>query len=65
MEQFYLKNISLSNYRKFEHSKIGLNRSMNVLVGKNGVGKTTILEAVNVMLGGVSGSIQKVCAQPF
>lgn len=65
MEQFYLKNISLSNYRKFEQSKIDLNRSMNVLVGKNGVGKTTILEAVNVMLGAYLAAYKKYVPSRF
>lgn len=65
MEQFYLKDISLSNYRRFEKSTFKLNRSMNVLVGKNGVGKTTILEAVNVMMGAYLAAYRKYVPSRF
>ena len=65
MDQFYLKDISLKNYRRFEQSTFELNRSMNVLVGKNGVGKTTILEAVNVMLGAYLAAFKKYVPSRF
>lgn len=48
-----------------EQSKIDLNRSMNVLVGKNSVGKTTILEAVNVMLGACLAAYKKYVPSRF
>lgn len=51
MKGFYLKEIELHNYRKFENKTIQLDKSMNLLIGINASGKTTILEAVNVALG--------------
>lgn len=51
MKDFYIDQISLHNYRCFEHKTIQLNRHMNLLVGKNASGKTTVLEAVSVALG--------------
>ena len=51
MKDFYIRKISLHNYRRFEEKTIYLNKSMNLLVGKNGSGKTTVLEAINVALG--------------
>lgn len=65
MEQFYFKDISLSNYRKFESGTFELDRFMNVLVGKNGVGKTTILEAVNVMMGAYLAAYRKYVPSRF
>ena len=46
-----IQELSLFNYRRFENKKFTLNPGMNVFVGKNGSGKTSVLEAVNVMLG--------------
>ena len=46
-----IQELSLFNYRRFENKKFTLNPRMNVFVGKNESGKTSVLEAVNVMLG--------------
>lgn len=51
MEHFYLKSLTLSNFRKFEDVVYPLHPQMNVIVGHNASGKTTILEAVCIMLG--------------
>lgn len=65
MENFYLKDITLSNFRKFSQDTFRLNRSMNVLIGKNAAGKTTILEAVNVMLGAYLAAYKKYVPSRF
>lgn len=51
MEEFYIKEIELHNYRRFENKVFRFNKNMNLLVGRNASGKTTVLEAVNVALG--------------
>ena len=51
MEQFYLKNIQLYHFRKFEDVTYELNPRMNVVIGRNASGKTTVLEAATVILG--------------
>lgn len=51
MEKFYLKNIQLLNFRKFENSIYEFNPQMNVFIGRNASGKTAILEAATVILG--------------
>lgn len=51
MEQFYLKNIELFHFRKFDNIVYEFDPRMNVVIGKNASGKTTVLEAVTVILG--------------
>jgi energy-coupling factor transporter ATP-binding protein EcfA2 len=47
-----LNNIEFSNYRGFEHYDVdGLSR-VNLLVGRNNCGKTSILEAINILASG-------------
>ena len=62
-----LKNIKLSNYRCFKEAEIDFDDHITLVVGKNGAGKTAILDAVAVSVstfllgidGGVSRSISK------
>ena len=51
MDHFYLNKISLENFRQFEHKEIIFNSQMNLAVGSNSSGKTSILEAVCIALG--------------
>lgn len=46
-----VKKIAVTNFRKFEKIEYELDSRMNVFAGKNGSGKTALLEAVNVILG--------------
>lgn len=65
MDQFCLKNIELVNFRKFTDSKFELNPRMNVFIGKNASGKTTVLEAVNVILGAYLASYKEYVPSRF
>lgn len=51
MENFYLTEISLQNFRQFENEKVLLNPHLNWIIGNTASGKTTILEAVCITLG--------------
>lgn len=58
-----IQNLVLHNFRAFENLEIEFNPQLTVIVGQNGVGKTTILEAAAIAAGtllhsldGVSGS---------
>lgn len=44
----YFQSISLKNYRNFLNSSFEFNERCNVIVGKNGSGKTNILESISL-----------------
>lgn len=46
----YLKSIGLHNFRCFNELKIDFDPNLTVIVGKNGAGKTAILEAIAIAL---------------
>ena len=55
-ERSYLEEISIRNLGAIEHSHLELGRGLNVLTGETGAGKTMILTALNLVLGGKSDS---------
>lgn len=65
MKEFYLKNITLHNFRRFEDTIYELNPQMNVFIGKNASGKTTVLEAVTVVLGAYLSSFKQYVPSRF
>ncbi|MFN0034567.1 MAG: AAA family ATPase [Saprospiraceae bacterium] len=48
-----IDKIEINNFRCFEHLELELHPQLNVFVGLNGSGKTALLEALKVSLGGV------------
>mgnify|MGYP002620305403 CR=1 FL=1 len=42
----YLKNIQLSQFKSYEEAAFTFNENVNALVGKNGSGKTNLLDAI-------------------
>ena len=44
----HFKEIQLLNFRNFESYKIDFSKNCNVLFGKNGTGKTNLIEAISL-----------------
>ncbi len=49
--QLRISELSVSNFRKFESYSIDFDQQLTVLVGDNGTGKSTLIDAVSVALG--------------
>jgi len=51
-----IDEITVSNFKNFSHLNISFKEGVNLFVGGNGSGKTSILDAINVAIGGFFGS---------
>ena len=60
-----IDELRISNYRKFLEENFKLNPRMNVFAGKNGSGKTTVLEAACVSLGAYLAAYKKYVPSRF
>ena len=49
----YLKKVHIKNYKAIEELDIDLKPGVNLLIGDNGTGKTSVLEGIAVALGGM------------
>ena len=48
-KSFYIKKISLKNFRNHKNLNLNLNNSSILIYGGNGSGKTNILEAISLL----------------
>ena len=60
-----IKNIKLKNFRCFEELVIELNERCNVIVGVNGAGKSTILDALAISIGTYFAKIPTTYSLPI
>ena len=56
------RTLNLERYRSFESYELSDLTRVNLLVGKNNCGKTSILEAVDLLVSGGSPSVIEQCA---
>ncbi|MGH2063813.1 AAA family ATPase [Aerococcus urinaeequi] len=54
-----IKKIILKNFKSLKDTEINCNNGTNILVGENNAGKTTILQAINLVLNGSYSQIAK------
>lgn len=59
----YLKKIHIKNYKAIEDISIELKPGVNLLIGDNGAGKTSVLEGIAVALGGIFVNVVGVTAK--
>jgi len=54
-----LDTVSLDNFKCFEHLQMEFHPSVNLIVGINGTGKSSVLEALRILLGSLFLSVDK------
>lgn len=59
----YIKKIKIENFKAISKMELRLNPGVNLLLGDNGVGKTSILDAIVVALGGYLNGVNGVSAK--
>jgi len=52
LEDIFIDNISLVNYRNFQNYTLNFHKKINIIHGRNGIGKTNILEAISLFAPG-------------
>ncbi|MAT58274.1 MAG: ATP-dependent endonuclease [Ignavibacteriae bacterium] len=56
----FIKKLKLHNYKRFKELELELDKELNVLIGDNESGKTTILEAINLTISGKKKKIDSL-----
>ena len=59
----YLNNVIIQNYKAIEHMELTFRQGINIIIGDNGVGKTSILEAIAIGLGGYLSCIPGISSK--
>jgi len=54
-----VKEVCLRNFKSHRNTRIGFEKGINLIAGRNGAGKSSILEAILVALYGVRGGARK------
>ncbi len=60
-----IKHLTIENFKGLTHCEIDFEPGFNLLIGDNGKGKTSILEALSVALGGFLVGIDDISAKHF
>lgn len=61
----YIKNLTIVGFKKFKTFKIEFNEHLNILVGENEAGKSTILEAISIVLNQQYRNVDKSILSDF
>lgn len=61
----HIKKINIEGYKKFKNFTINFNRYINILIGENEAGKSTVLEAIDIVLNQRIFNSSKISEQYF
>ena len=58
-KDLFLSNIEISNYKIIKNLKMNFDKELTIIIGDNGVGKTSILNAIRKHIMWIAASIRK------
>ena len=61
----YLSKIIIKNFRKYKDITINFHKGINVLIGENNSGKSTIIDAIKIVLGTQGGDYVRINEEDF
>jgi len=61
----FVHDLTLTNFRRFEQTHVAFHAGINVLIGQNGAGKTTILDALAMGLAGGVRPLHRALGEAF
>lgn len=57
--KFYIQTLGLQKFRMFEHQEFSFGSGFNLLIGKNGSGKTSVLRAIRIAMSSLAATFQE------
>lgn len=55
----YISQLKLRNFKRFDSLDISLRKELNIFVGDNEAGKSTILQAIDIVLSGSKAKVEQ------
>jgi len=61
----FLSKLKIKNFRKYKELEVSFKQGLNVLIGENDGGKTTIIDAIRILLGTQSQEYYRIDEKDF
>lgn len=65
MNNFFIEELHIKNFRSFAELNVDFNKKLNVIVGINGAGKSTLLDAISISLSTLFNKINSSNSLPI
>lgn len=63
INNFHINTINIKNYKKYDSLNLNFNNNFMLIIGENGSGKTSVLDAIATLLGGYLQAFKNIPAK--